>query len=410
MIYTGDKEITVMLGEDEIYGIYAGDLQIYPTDFGTLTGITLENLTWVTNVSYLGGTATSANCSFDVYAHYDSGKSRRVTKDTEVTGSLVVSATTAMTVEAVGTLVLTASYEGFTDTDSVTVYQSAVKYDNVLVYTTTNNQQLTLPADFASLGWNANYVSHTFNNGSGVITFDDDLTTIPANAFSGQSTLATITIPITVTSYGNKAFMNCSGMTEFLISSAITSIGTQCFYMTSGVLTIESQYAVSGMGRTTSYYDGWTSNTFTYRFVSDRNWNGGLGASYMNFDKIIITGDTITYVGASAFLESPATEVVIGDNVTFIGGMAFARMGSSSSEPKQKPLQTFTFGKNVATIGMYMMFYGVGQLTRINYYPPTLNWNVTSGWFGSSGTVHYKQGNTGKISGLPSGWTAVYDL
>lgn len=129
MIDIGDKEITIMLGEDEIYGIYAGDLQIYPTDFGTLTGITLEDLTWVTDIPYSGGTATSANCSFDVYAHYDSGKRRKVNNKSTVTGSLVVPATTATTREMVGVLTLTASYEGFTASDSVDAYQK--KYTNL---------------------------------------------------------------------------------------------------------------------------------------------------------------------------------------------------------------------------------------------------------------------------------------
>lgn len=126
MIYTGENEITVMLGDMEIPAIYAGDLLIYPTDFGTVTGITLEDLEWVDDVPYTGGTATADNCSFKVMAHYDSGKSRNVKNKSTVTGSLVVPASTAETREYVGVLTLTASYEGFTASDSVDVYQSAM--------------------------------------------------------------------------------------------------------------------------------------------------------------------------------------------------------------------------------------------------------------------------------------------
>lgn len=139
MITIGDNEISaIYLGSNEISAIYAGDEQIYPMNLGTLTGISLENLTWVTDVDYTGGTATSANCSFDVYAYYDSGKRKRVTKDSTITGSLVVPATTADTRELVGTLTLTATYSGFTDSDSVDVYQkkySTITYLDYIYFT-----------------------------------------------------------------------------------------------------------------------------------------------------------------------------------------------------------------------------------------------------------------------------------
>ena len=130
MIYIGNNEISnIYIGTEEIIGIYAGDLQIYPTDFGIVTGISLENLIWVKDVPYSGGTADSGNCSFKVYAYYDSGKRKNVTHGATVSGSLIVPETTANTREMVGTLTLTATYSGFTATGSVDVYQKAVTYD-----------------------------------------------------------------------------------------------------------------------------------------------------------------------------------------------------------------------------------------------------------------------------------------
>ena len=114
-----------MLGGDEIPAIYCGEELLYPISIGTLTGITLENITWVTDVPSSGGTATEENCSYKVVGHYDSGKSRTVTSKATVTGSLVVPATTAETREAVGTLELTATYEEFTASGTVTAYQEA---------------------------------------------------------------------------------------------------------------------------------------------------------------------------------------------------------------------------------------------------------------------------------------------
>lgn len=128
MINIGSNEISsIYLGSTEISAIYAGTEQLYPSNLGVLTGITISGLTWVTDVPATGGTADSGNCSFQVYALYDSGKRRKVNKDAVISGSLVVSSTTAETREMVGTLTLTASYSGFTDSDSVDVYQAAVQ-------------------------------------------------------------------------------------------------------------------------------------------------------------------------------------------------------------------------------------------------------------------------------------------
>ena len=139
MIFIGNNEYPIYLGNAEIPAIYAGDELIYPVNLGTLTGITMEDLTWVTDVPYEGGTADKDNCSYKVVAYYDSGKSRTVTSKATVTGSLAVPATTAETREMVGVLQLTATYEGFTATGSVDVYQkkySIIPDDGVYIYTT----------------------------------------------------------------------------------------------------------------------------------------------------------------------------------------------------------------------------------------------------------------------------------
>ena len=181
MIYTGNNEISnIYVGTEEIIGIYAGDLQIYPTDFGIVTAISLENLVWVTDVPHSGGTADSGNCSFDVYAYYDSGKRRKVNKDTVISGSLNVPASTVDTREMVGTLTLTATYSGFTATGSVTVYQEAAVPDfstkpltfNILsagtINWTANSTDFTKTIDYKLN--NGEWVSITSNTGSSAPT------------------------------------------------------------------------------------------------------------------------------------------------------------------------------------------------------------------------------------------------
>lgn len=181
MIYIGNNEISnIYVGTEEIIGIYAGDLQIYPTDFGIVTGITLENLVWAKDVPYSGGTADSGNCSFSVYAYYDSGKRKNVTHGATVSGSLVVPETTASTREMVGTLTLTATYSGFTATGSVDVYQKAVASDfskEYLTFIVTSGGTIV----WRKAGNNAQNlsISYSINNGT--------WTTITASSTKGTA-------------------------------------------------------------------------------------------------------------------------------------------------------------------------------------------------------------------------------
>ena len=93
----------------------------------SITAITIDNLTWVTDIPADGGTATKDNCTFKVTSHYDNGTSGNVTNLAEVTGSLVVESSDIMERHSVGTLTLTATYDEFSANGSVTAYQEAFK-------------------------------------------------------------------------------------------------------------------------------------------------------------------------------------------------------------------------------------------------------------------------------------------
>ena len=90
-----------------------------------LTGISISDLTWVIDIPSSGGTADKNNCSYSVYANYNNGTVIDITNQATVSGSLNVSASTVETRHSAGTLTLTASYSGFTDSDSIDVYQEA---------------------------------------------------------------------------------------------------------------------------------------------------------------------------------------------------------------------------------------------------------------------------------------------
>ena len=55
----------------------------------TLTAITFNSITWVTDVPATGGTASKDNCSFEIYAKYDNGISVDISVILIVTGQII---------------------------------------------------------------------------------------------------------------------------------------------------------------------------------------------------------------------------------------------------------------------------------------------------------------------------------
>lgn len=251
MIFIGNNEYPIYLGDSEIPAIYCGEELIYPVNLGTLTGITMEDLTWVTDVPYSGGTADKDNCSYNVVGHYDSGKSRTVTSKATVTGSLVVSATTADTREAVGTLELTATYSGFTASGTVTAYQEAsvVDYGKMpLTFDIISGGTIIWKASSSSI---AKTIQYSLDNGS---TWTSVL-----------STTAGVSIQVSVgdkiqfignnSAYGNSANYNTfSGSTAvFNIYGNIMSLINSSTYKT--LNSLSASYTFSNMFRNTNMVD-----------------------------------------------------------------------------------------------------------------------------------------------------------
>lgn len=104
------------------------NITVYQEASHVLTEITIDNLTWVTNIPYYGGIATSANCTFDVTAHFNDASTEDVTAFATVNGSAVIPSSIIESVHSAGTLVLEASYEDKVATASTIIYQNA--YEN----------------------------------------------------------------------------------------------------------------------------------------------------------------------------------------------------------------------------------------------------------------------------------------
>ena len=129
-------------------------------------------------------------------------------------------------------------------------------------------------------------------------TTSDDV--IGDYAFSGCSSLTSLTLPSSVTSIGGHAFEKCSGLTSLTLPSSVTSIGEFAFRYCSGLtsLTIPS-------GVTTIDY---------YAFADCR----GLTS--------LTLPSSVTSIGDYAFAWcSGLTSLTLPSSVTSIGGHAFER-------------------------------------------------------------------------------------
>ena len=132
-----------------------------------------------------------------------------------------------------------------------------------------------------------------------VIPTDGSVTSIGNGAFSGCSSLTSITIPNRVTSIGDYAFYGCSGLTSVTIPDSVTSIGDRAFKNCSGLTSVTIPNSVTSIGSSAFYNcSGLTSITIP---------------------------DSVTSIGWGAFWScSSLTSVTIPDSVTSIGDCAFS--------------------------------------------------------------------------------------
>ena len=253
---------------------------------------------------------------------------------------------------------------------------------NKIYYTASDGKKLfpnnTEPAVFGAI-----LVSNIYENGVGVLTFDDDITSIGWYAFDGCSALTSITIPNSVTSIVDHAFYGCTGLTSITIPNSVTNIGWCAFSGCTGLTSITIPNSVTSIG--SSAFGGCTGltsitipNSVTSIGISAFSGCSALtsvefnatnctsmGDSYYPVFKdckslsTVTIGENVKNIPAYAFYAcSGLTSITIPNSVTSIGDNAFN--GCSG-------LTSITIPNSVTSIGSYA-FYGCNNLKEVINY------------------------------------------
>ena len=192
--------------------------------------------------------------------------------------------------------------------------------NNKIYYTTIDGKKL-FPYSTEPNIWGAILVSNTYENGQGVMTFDDTITSIGDSAFFSCSNLENITLPNCVTAIGACAFTSCSSLENITIPDSVTDIGDSAFSSCSNLENITIPNSVTEIGD--SVFSGCSS--LTNITIPDSVTEIGHAAFYYcsSLENITIP-NSVTAIGPYAFASCSSLEnITIPESVIYIGGEIF---------------------------------------------------------------------------------------
>ena len=167
------------------------------------------------------------------------------------------------------------------------------------------------------------------------------MTSIGSDAFSGCSSLTSITIPNSVTSIENYAFYNCSSLTSITIPNSVTSIGSDAFSGCSSLTSITIPNSVTSIGDD-AFYKCNNVKEDNIIIVNPNVWSDQFG-NLPNVTRHLynMDGEEVTSLVLPEGLKSipnyvfrncsSLTSITIPNSVTSIGNYAFSGCSSLTS-------------------------------------------------------------------------------
>ena len=179
------------------------------------------------------------------------------------------------------------------------------------------------------------------------IIIGNRVTSIGNSAFSGCSSLTSVTIPNSVTTIGQAAFNECSLLTSVTIPNSVTTISDKTFLGCQSLTSVTIPNSVTTIGNSAFSYCGYLTS--------------------------VTIPNSVTTIGSEAFSDCHSlTSVNIPNSVTTIGGSAFFNCTN---------LQKVNIGNSVKTIGI-SAFKNCTSITQISseaVVPPICGSDVFNG-------------------------------
>ena len=246
---------------------------------------------------------------------------------------------------------------------------------SAITYTTSDGKAIGVNIN----RFDAEILSHTYDNGIGEIAFDGEITSIANGAFSDCTTLTGITLPTGITDVGGAAFADCTSLTSISLPDGVASIGDFTFSKCTSLTSITLPDSVTSIGD--AVFSGCTALTgFDSKFATtdkrclivDGELKGFAPAgitSYVLPGRVVSIGYAVfsgcteltdivlpaylKNIGGSAFSGCTAlTGMTIPPSVTSIGGQAFRNCTS---------LTSITIPKSVTDLGDYICYGCTGK-------------------------------------------------